>query len=340
MQVYDCTPFLDKHPGGKAAITMHAGQECTDDFIAAHSHAPWAWTLLEDFYIGDLVKGSAPVTNSDGATTSSDLLTTLDPKKKVAVKLISKEELSRDSRRLRFALPSPQHTLGLPIGSHLLVNATIDGTPCMRAYTPTSLDHDVGFVEMVIKVYFKNENPRFPDGGIMSQHLESLNIGDTIDIKGPVGHFEYLGRGKFKLHNKEVRQCSSMGMICGGTGITPAYQVMKAALKDKEDATQFYLLYANQTPADVLLRAQLDAWAKEHPARVHIWYTVDKVPEGTDWPFSVGFIDEEMIKKHMPKPGLNGESFVGMCGPPPMLKFACIPNLEKAGFTASDYMSF
>ena len=43
-------------------------------------------------------------------------------------------------------------------------------------------------------MYFKNENPRFPDGGKMSQHFESLNIGDTIDIKGPIGHFEYLGR--------------------------------------------------------------------------------------------------------------------------------------------------
>jgi hypothetical protein len=29
-----------------------------------------------------------------------------------------------------------------------------------------------------------------------------------------------------------------------------------------------------------------------------------------------------------------------MCGPPPMIKFACIPNLEKAGYTDRDYMSF
>jgi cytochrome-b5 reductase len=64
------------------------------------------------------------------------------------------------------------------------------------------------------------------------------------------------------------------------------------------------------------------------------------VPEGIEWPFSVGFIDENMIQKHMPKPGQNGESFVGMCGPPPMIKFACIPNLEKAGYTDRNYMSF
>lgn len=65
-------------------------------------------------------------------------------------------------------------------------------------------------------------------------------------------------------------------------------QVIKAALKDKEDKTKFYVLYANQTPADVLLRPELDAWAKDYPDRVKVWYTVDKVPDGVEWPFSTG----------------------------------------------------
>ena len=30
----------------------------------------------------------------------------------------------------------------------------------------------------------------------MSQHLETLAIGDTIEAKGPLGHVEYLGRGR------------------------------------------------------------------------------------------------------------------------------------------------
>jgi nitrate reductase (NAD(P)H) len=345
-QVYDATPYLQDHPGGAASITMNAGTDTTEDFVAVHSSK--AWKLLEQYYIGDLVKegetpppaaAPAPAVAAPSAPAATSAPKTLDPKKKVAVKLVSKEALSRDVRRLRFALPTKDHILGLPIGNHFFVNATINGSPCMRAYTPTSLDDDVGFLEMVIKVYFKDENPRFPEGGKMSQHFESLAIGDTIDIKGPIGHFTYLGRGKFKLHN-ELRSCESMGVICGGTGITPAYQIIKAALKDKDDKTKFYVLYANQTPADVLLRPELDAWVKEYPDRVKVWYTVDKVPEGMEWPYSTGFINEDMVRQHMPKPGLNGEAFVGMCGPPPMIKFACIPNLEKVGYTAFDYMSF
>jgi nitrate reductase (NAD(P)H) len=36
----------------------------------------------------------------------------------------------------------------------------------------------------------------------MSQHLDTLAIGDTIDVKGPVGHFVYDGRGQFSLNRK------------------------------------------------------------------------------------------------------------------------------------------
>ena len=50
-------------------------------------------------------------------------------------------------------------SLNYAAGNHFFVNATIDGSPCMRAYTPTSLDDDVGFLEMVIKVYFRSPPP-------------------------------------------------------------------------------------------------------------------------------------------------------------------------------------
>jgi hypothetical protein len=34
-----------------------------------------------------------------------------------------------------------------------------------------------------VQVYFKDVHPKFPDGGKMSQHLESLGLGDIITIK-------------------------------------------------------------------------------------------------------------------------------------------------------------
>lgn len=35
----------------------------------------------------------------------------------------------------------------------------------MRAYTPSSSDQQRGYFELVVKVYFANQHPRFPDGG-------------------------------------------------------------------------------------------------------------------------------------------------------------------------------
>lgn len=57
----------------------------------------------------------------------------------------------------------------------------------------------------LLQVYFSNVHPKFPEGGKMSQHLESLQIGKTIDFKGPSGRLVCNGKGKFsiKLLRKE-----------------------------------------------------------------------------------------------------------------------------------------
>ena len=38
--------------------------------------------------------------------------------------------------------------------------------------------------------------PSLSAAGKMSQHLDTLKIGDTIDAKGPLGHVHYLGHGR------------------------------------------------------------------------------------------------------------------------------------------------
>lgn len=39
-----------------------------------------------------------------------------------------------------------------------------------------------------------------------------------------------------------------VGMIAGGTGITPMLQLIRQVLKDKDDKTELALLFANQVP--------------------------------------------------------------------------------------------
>lgn len=66
----------------------------------------------------------------------------------------------------------------------------------MRAYSPISSNDETGYFELVIKVYWAGQLEAFPDGGKMSQHLESLAIGDSIEAKGPMGHITYLSSGR------------------------------------------------------------------------------------------------------------------------------------------------
>ncbi|KAG7187971.1 hypothetical protein KM043_013927 [Ampulex compressa] len=256
-----------------------------------------------------------------------------DPVVKYSLPLVKKEEISHDTRKFRFGLPSDEHVLGLPVGQHVHLTAKIGEEVVIRSYTPVSSDDDRGYVDLVIKVYFKNVHPKFPEGGKLSQHLENLKIGDTIDFRGPSGRLIYQGSGKFsiKILRKEPPveyNMKKVVMLAGGTGITPMLQLIRAMLKDPSDQTCISLLFANQTEKDILLREELDSLAKNYVDRLKVWYTLDTSGDG--WSYSTGHINADMIQKHMFPP--SNDTIVLMCGPPPMINFACNPNLDKLGY--------
>ncbi|KAM3587368.1 uncharacterized protein V6R79_003369 [Siganus canaliculatus] len=268
-------------------------------------------------------------------------ITLEDPNIKYALRLIDKQIVSHDTRKFRFALPSAEHVLGLPIGQHIYLSAKIDGKLVVRPYTPVSSDDDKGFVDLVVKIYFKDVHPKFPEGGKMSQYLESLKINDTIDFRGPSGLLVYKGKGVFEIQADkksaaETKTAKQLGLIAGGTGITPMLQVVTAVMKDPQDQTVCHLLFANQTEKDILLRPELEELQVNHPDRFKLWFTLDKAPQ--DWEYSQGFISEDMVQDHLPPP--SDDTLILMCGPPPMIQFACNPNLDKVGHSSSRRFTF
>ena len=215
---------------------------------------------------------------------------------------------------------------GRPDGEH-------DKEEIERKYTPSSSDDNLGYIHVVIKVYRGIE--RFPDGGKMSQHLDSLSLGDKMDIAGPFGLIEYKGQGVFNIKRKDIVY-KHVGMMSGGTGITPMLQLITAVLKDPEDQTHLSLLFANQTEEDILVRDMLEELSLKHPTRFSLWYTVDRPP--SDWKYSSGFINEDMIREHLPAP--SADTVILMCGPPPMVAFACKANLDKLGYSKESQVEF
>lgn len=91
---------------------------------------------------------------------------------------------------------------------------------------------------------------------------------------------------------------------------------------------------------DILVRKELEALAKDFPDKFKLHYTVDRAPTDGSWKYSTGFITKGMIEKYCLFNGSAQNTQVLMCGPPPMIKFACVPNLQELGFTNDDWFAF
>ncbi|XP_059630820.1 nitrate reductase [NADH]-like [Cornus florida] len=342
--IYDCTGFLKDHPGGADSILINAGTDCTEEFDAIHSVK--AKKLLEEFRIGELITSDSTNSSPNNSVHSASSVTSttphlapikevaparsiaLVPREKIPCKLILKRSISHDVRLFRFGLPSEEQTLGLPVGKHIFLCAQINDKLCLRAYTPTSTIDEMGYFDLVVKIYYSGVNSDFPNGGLMSQFLDSLPLGSVLDVKGPLGHIDYTGRGNFTVHGKH-KFAKRLTMVAGGTGITPIYQVIQAVLNDPDDHTQMFLVYANRTEDDILLRDELDGWAQKHSEKLKVWYVVGKtIREG--WGYGVGRISESVLREHVP--GASEDTLALACGPPQMIQFAVKPNLEQLGY--------
>jgi cytochrome-b5 reductase len=138
----------------------------------------------------------------------------------------------------------------------------------------------------------------------MSKHFASLKVGDTLDCKGPMIKLAYTPNMK-----------ASIGMVAGGTGITPMLQVIEEVLRNPADKTALSLVFGNVTEEDILLKKRIDALAAKHPAQFKVLYVLDKPPKG--WRGGSGFVTPAMLRETMPAPR-DGHLLL-VCGPPGMM---------------------
>ncbi|KAJ3000643.1 NADH-cytochrome b5 reductase [Globomyces sp. JEL0801] len=244
-------------------------------------------------------------------------------------------DINHNTKSFRFALPDGTTHLGLPTASCLMTKfqngVKDDGKPVnvIRPYTPIEdpAVKDTGYFDLVVKKY--------PDGK-MSKHIHEMKVGDTLEMKGPMVKYEYVP-------NKDKH----IGMIAGGSGLTPMIQVIQRVISDPSDHTKLTLVFANETEEDILLKKYLDNVAETFPDKLKVHYVVTKPGKG--WTQSSGFVNESIIKNFMPGPG-SGKVFV--CGPPGMMSAISGPKtkdfkqgevgglLKKLGYTENDIFKF
>ncbi|OJT05645.1 NADH-cytochrome b5 reductase 2 [Trametes pubescens] len=226
----------------------------------------------------------------------------LDPQNFVDFKLKKVEPYNYNTAKFIFELPADTASL-LPVASCVVVKSAADATtpllddkgkPVIRPYTPISPSDKPGELTFLIKKY---------ETGKMSKYFFDLNPGDKLSIKGPIPKFEY-----------KINQFEQVGMIAGGSGITPMYQILDYALQDPSNKTRFTLIFANVTEKDILLKEEFDALKAKYPKTFNVVYTLDKPSAG--WTGTTGYVNQELVSTHLPAAALGEKAKIFVCGPP------------------------
>ncbi|GAY55550.1 hypothetical protein CUMW_165040 [Citrus unshiu] len=111
------------------------------------------------------------------------------------------------------------------------------GEEVIKPHTPATLDSDIGYFELVIKMYLQ---------GRMSHHFHELQEGDYLPMKGPDPRdASSINLAKLKLLGRLLETLALL--LCS-----------KAILENPNDKTNVYLIYANVTFYDILLMEELD----------------------------------------------------------------------------------
>lgn len=332
-EVYNGAAFLKEHPGGAQSIISAAGTDGSEEFLAIHSET--AKAMMPKYHIGsldDAAKAALIVGGTDFGQSKEPSETFVNPKMWKKAILYAKKTVSWDTRIFTYKLEHPKQRLGLPVGQHLMVRLEDPATRevIIRSYTPISEINEQGFMAMLVKVYFANASGK---GGKMSQAMDALPIGHFIEMKGPIGKFEYLGHGKCLISNEE-RYVNSFVMICGGSGITPIYQVFRAVMRDTEDKTQCIIFDGNRQLEDILCKEELNTLVEGNEHRCKILHTLTKAPD--EWTGLRGRITGQLVQDNYTR---TEDSLALICGPEAMEKTMHTALLEQ-GWREEQLMFF
>jgi len=240
------------------------------------------------------------------AVAQKPTVSALDKDKFVDFKLKSVEPYNHNTNKFTFELPPGTATL-LPVASCVYVKAAPEkedpnqpphldekGNPYARPYTPISPSDAPGEMTFLIKKY---------DTGKVTPYLFNMKPGQSVAIKGPLPKTPY-----------KENEYEHIGMIAGGTGLTPMYQIIQHALLLPNDKTKLTLIFSNVSEKDILLKETLDKWVSDHKDRLKVIYAIDKGDE--NWKGETGHVTREMVKKYLAPPNAEGKVQVLVCGPP------------------------
>ncbi|EPY84570.1 NADH-cytochrome b5 reductase-like protein [Camelus ferus] len=216
-----------------------------------------------DLYQRDLARWEAARASKDrsllGGKESQSCPSKLSPETFLAFRISAVDKLTKDTYRVRFALPRNSQ-LGLRPGQHLILRGIIDDLEIQRAYTPISPANAEGYFEVLIKCY---------QTGLMSRYVESWRAGDTAFWRGPFGGFFY-----------KPNQYGELLMLAAGTGLAPMVPILHSITDNADDETFITLVGCFKTFEGIYLKAFLQEQARFWNVRIFFVLSQLEVGQG------------------------------------------------------------
>jgi ferredoxin-NADP reductase len=178
-------------------------------------------------------------------------------------------------------------------GQHVDVRLTApDGYSAVRSYSIASASNSEGRVELTVE--------RLPNGEVSPYLTQELAIGDTLELRGPIG-------GWFVWRSEQIEPIQ---LVAGGSGIVPLMAMIRSRAA-VGSAAMFRLLYSVREPGAVLYRDELQALSDQNRSVTLTYAYTRVVPK--DWPRPPGRIDAALIAQTTWPPKLSPTCYV--CGP-------------------------
>lgn len=193
--------------------------------------------------------------------------------------------LTASARSLTFAVPGWP---GNDAGQHVDIRLTSpDGYQAVRSYSIASSGPGEE-IELGID--------RLPDGEISPFLVDDIELGDTVEFRGPLGRW-FVWRPE---------QTQPVQLIAGGSGVVP-FIAMTRAHAAGGSSVPMQLLYSLRTPDDAFFRDELSQFSAT--ART-TWHYTRTVPPGSSR--SAGRLTVEDLKSETLPP--ERQPLIYICG--------------------------
>ncbi|KAL0984960.1 hypothetical protein UPYG_G00151120 [Umbra pygmaea] len=214
--------------------------------------------------------------------------------------LVSKTAVTHNTWVFRLQLPRGT-AMHVPVGKHIYLKTLIEDSEVVKPYTPVDetlvpdtqhSTQDAADLFLMIKVY--------PDG-VLTQHLNKLNIGDHLSVSSPDGPFSC----------RLLREVTHLYLLAAGTGFTPMARVIRFALQDLGSLKKTKLMFFNRQERDILWRSELDRLAAKDN-RLQVEYVLSEPCD--KWTGRTGRVEASMLTDFLDRPE-GSKFFVCVCGP-------------------------